>query len=112
MVATANPPKSDDRYAQLTRGALKDRGHRLPVCNTFTNKKLVFFTEFQVDINWQKDAQIPNGVYEVRDMWQHENLGLIESTDSLWPLGTIGYHDNRAFRLKLVQNSIKNNFLP
>ena len=76
-------------------------------------KKRVFYHDFQVDINWQKDAQIPNGVYEVRDMWQHENLGIIESTDSLWSLGTIGYHDNRAFRLKVVpKNSIKNNFLP
>ena len=102
---------------------LEDRGHSkgtkvpwvigyLYVITLLQIKKRVFYIEFQVDINWQKDAQIPNGVYEVRDMWQHENLGIIESTDSLWSLGTIGFHDNRAFRLKLVQNSIKNNFLP
>ena len=49
-----HPPKSDGRYAQLTRGALEDRGHRLPVCNTFTNKKTSFLHRIS---GWYKLAK-------------------------------------------------------
>ena len=61
---------------------------------------------FQIEIDWFKDALIPDGAYEIRDLWQHKNIGTIDSTTKLWNLGIVELHDNRAFRLKKFNQKV------
>lgn len=62
--------------------------------------------DVEIEIDWFKDALIPDGAYEIRDLWQHKNIGTIDSTTKLWNLGIVELHDNRAFRLKKFNQKV------
>ena len=78
---------------QVWSGPLLNGDHVVVIVNRFDH-------DVNVEIDWQHDANIPHGIYEVRDLWNHKSLGIINTnTSPKASLGHIGYHDNRAFRL-------------
>jgi alpha-galactosidase len=55
----------------------------------------------KIDFNWGQDAQVPDGIYTVRDLWTGEDLSKVNSSTSMWS-GKLGFHDNWAFKLTSV----------
>ena len=53
--------------------------------------------------NWNEDAKVPSGFYNIIDLWTNVSLGTIDTTKATsWTIPTLGFHDNWAVRLKLV----------
>ena len=52
-----------------------------------------------IDFNWEIDAQIPAGIYAVRDLWAAQDIGLMSPNYS----GLLEKHATWVFKLTLLK---------
>ena len=61
--------------------------------------------DIHIKFNWEKHAKVPRGIYNLRDLWKHKDIGIIDtSKDGEDAIGDLGSHDNWAFRLIFIKN--------
>ena len=58
-----------------------------------------FDVDTKIEFNWEKDARVPRGIYKLRNLWKHEDLGTLDTSKNATFYGDLGFHDNWAFRL-------------
>jgi alpha-galactosidase len=65
-----------------------------------------FDKEESITMDWQVDAKLPPGRYELTDLWHSETLGNIQVGGADWEggkwKGILEPHDNWAFRLQAI----------
>lgn len=55
--------------------------------------------DVEIYMHWLRDAKIPEGTYTIRNLWEQKDLGIVDTKeDPIWR-GTLGFHDNWAFKL-------------
>ena len=60
-----------------------------------------------VRFDWSKDAKIPEGTYEVSDVWKpntNESIIIDTAKNKTWTVPLLGFHDNWTIRLKAVND--------
>ena len=55
--------------------------------------------QVQIEFNWELDAKVPSGIYKLRDLWSHQDIGIIDTSENKLFEGDLDYHDNWSFRL-------------
>ena len=60
-----------------------------------------------VVFDWSKDAKVPEGKYELFNVWESDNdkrnRTIINTLkDRMWTIPSLGFHDNWTVRLKDV----------
>lgn len=59
-----------------------------------------FDEEAEIEFSWSADALVPDGTYELRDLWAHTDLGNVTVGEGgdIWS-GALDEHDSWAFTL-------------
>ena len=77
---------------QIWSGPLEHNDFVVVVVNRYDH-------QVQIEFNWELDAKVPSGIYKLRDLWSHQDIGIIDTSENKLFEGDLDYHDNWSFRL-------------
>ena len=38
--------------------------------------------EVHIEFNWELDAKVPRGIYKLKDLWSHQDIGIIDTSNN------------------------------